>query len=241
MILTFLGTRGYIDACTPQHRMHSALLVAHRGKRVMVDCGEDWLGKLGGMRLHAIVITHAHPDHAWGLKHGSPCPIYATGPAWGAMTRFPIRSDQRRFICPWSRTHIAGLTVEAIPVEHSLRAPAVGYRIRTGRGWLFYVPDVIGIPRAEAALRHVQLYIGDGASVVRPIVRRRDHVRIGHASIREQLAWCDRADVRRAIFTHCGTQIVAGPAAQPARVAAMGREYDIDAQIAYDGMKLRIL
>ena len=48
----------------------------------MVDCGEDWLGNLDGLHLHAIVITHAHPDHAFGLKEGAPCPVYATQITW---------------------------------------------------------------------------------------------------------------------------------------------------------------
>lgn len=41
MKLTFLGTRGYIEAKTRRHRQHSALLVAYNGQQVMVDCGED--------------------------------------------------------------------------------------------------------------------------------------------------------------------------------------------------------
>ena len=46
MKVTFLGTRGYIDAATPRHRMHTAALVEYRGTRVMIDCGATWLGKL---------------------------------------------------------------------------------------------------------------------------------------------------------------------------------------------------
>jgi len=45
MKLNFLGTRGEIEAQTRQHRMHTALLVFYRGKKVMIDCGLDWLGK----------------------------------------------------------------------------------------------------------------------------------------------------------------------------------------------------
>jgi len=37
--LTFLGTRGEIEARTRRHRMHTSLLVSHRGARVMIDCG----------------------------------------------------------------------------------------------------------------------------------------------------------------------------------------------------------
>ena len=64
MTLTFLGTRGEIDARTRKHRMQTSLLVRHRRTRIMIDCGEDWSGRLGTVKPNAIVVTHAHPDHA---------------------------------------------------------------------------------------------------------------------------------------------------------------------------------
>jgi glyoxylase-like metal-dependent hydrolase (beta-lactamase superfamily II) len=76
MKLTFLGTRGEIDARTRRHRMHTSLLVSYRTADVMIDCGFDWLGKLNRVDPRAFVVTHAHPDHAWGLKLGAPCPVY---------------------------------------------------------------------------------------------------------------------------------------------------------------------
>ncbi len=49
MKLTFLGTRGEIEARTLERQ-----------------------------RPAAIVVIHAHPDHAWGLRDGAPCPVWAT-------------------------------------------------------------------------------------------------------------------------------------------------------------------
>jgi glyoxylase-like metal-dependent hydrolase (beta-lactamase superfamily II) len=90
MKLTFLGTRGEIDARTRRHRMQTSLLVAHRGVRVMIDSGLDWLGKLKRVDPSAIVLTHAHPDHAWGLKRGAPCPVYATEKTWKELLHYPV-------------------------------------------------------------------------------------------------------------------------------------------------------
>jgi glyoxylase-like metal-dependent hydrolase (beta-lactamase superfamily II) len=64
--------------------MHTALLVSYRGANVMIDAGLDWLGKLKRVDPSAIVLTHAHPDHAWGLKRGAPCPVYAPQKTWQA-------------------------------------------------------------------------------------------------------------------------------------------------------------
>src|SRR5262249_17907880 len=55
--------------------------------------------------------------------------------------------------------NLDGITFEAFPVEHSLRAPAVGYRISTGRTRLFYVPDVVAIRNRRRALQDVSLYV----------------------------------------------------------------------------------
>ena len=237
MKLTFLGTRGYIDARTRRHRMHSALLLAHRGGRVMIDCGEDWTDRIGRVRPQAILITHAHPDHAGGLRNGSPCPVYATSEAWHGMARFAIAPCDRRIVECRRPRWIAGFTFEAFAVVHSIRVPAVGYRIGADGVHIFYVPDVLSIPERSAALGGVQLYIGDGASIVRPIVRRRGEKRFGHAPIRDQLEWCRAEGVRKAIFTHCGSQIVAGDERRSeARIAQLARANDVEARVARDGM-----
>jgi hypothetical protein len=85
------------------------------------------------------------------------------------------------------------------------------------------------------------VYIGDGASVTRPVIRRREGVRIGHSPIRTQLDWCRAQAVARAIFTHCGSQIVGGDErVLGPLVRRLGRKRGLDARIAYDGMELSL-
>lgn len=237
MRITFLGTRGYIDARTKRHRMHASLLVSHRRKSVMVDCGEDWLGHIERIRPQAIVVTHAHPDHAGGLKRGAPCPVYAPAAAWRAMRHFPIAAADRHVLRSERVQTIAGIDVVPYPVEHSLRAPAVGYRISVTGAVLFYAPDLVSIPHRLAVLRGVDLYIGDGAALVRGIIRRRRRARIGHTPILAQLDWCARQGIRTAIFTHCGSAIVGGDErAAQAWVQASGAARQVRASLAYDGL-----
>ncbi len=89
------------------------------------------------------------------------------------------------------------------------------------------------------ALRDVTIYIGDGASIVRPLLRRRGGIAIGHASIRAQLVWCQTEGVTRAVFTHCGSQIVGADGRSiAARIRRLGREHEVAARIAYDGLFL---
>ena len=237
MRLRFLGTRGEIEARTRRHRRHSSLLVGYRRREVMVDCGLDWRSSLARVRPAAIVLTHAHPDHAAGLRDGAPSPVYATAETWSALERYPI--GERGIVEPRRPLTVLGIEFEAFPVEHSLRAPAVGYRVTAGRAVIFYAPDLVSIVDEQQALRGLDLYIGDGAAVRRSIIRRRDGRAIGHASIRAQLAWCASAGVRRAVFTHCGSEIVKGDARRvAAAVRVLGSEHGIEALIAHDGLEL---
>lgn len=237
MKLTFLGTRGYIEARSRRHRRHSALLVSHKKRRIMIDCGSDWERKLTRVVPHAIFVTHAHPDHAWGLKAGADCPVYATQESWKGMAGFPI--DDRHAVSPRDPLQVEGIVFEAFPVVHSLRAPAVGYRIRAGRVVVFYVPDVIDVPDRSDALTGIRLFIGDGASLTRPLVRRKGNKLFGHTTVRAQIGWCEQAGVDRAIFTHCGSEIVAGDErVLGSKVRAMGRTHGVEAEIAHDGMEI---
>jgi len=236
MKLVFLGTRGEIEARTRRHRMHSSLLVSYRSTRVMIDCGLDWLGKFERLRPGAIVLTHAHPDHAWGLKNGSPCPVYAPYKTWQTLQLCPIK--ERHLIKERTLTKIFDILFEAFPVEHSILAPAVGYKVSAGRARIFYAPDPIFIHDRAAALNGVQIYIGDGATLTRSFVRKRGKHLIGHAPVHTQLTWCRKESVPRAIITQCGSEIVTGNERKlTAKLRAMATEPALEARIAYDGME----
>jgi phosphoribosyl 1,2-cyclic phosphodiesterase len=239
MILTFIGTRGEIDARKRRHRMHTSLLVSHRAANVMIDAGLDWLGKLESLDPNAIVLTHAHPDHAWRLKHGVPCPVHATEKTWQELSHYPIKD--RHVIKEHTPTKICGITFEAFAVEHSILSPAVGYRLSAGRARIFYAPDLIFIHERSAALKGVQIYIGDGATVTQSFIRKRGKALIGHSPVRTQLTWCQKEGVPRAIITHCGSEIVTGDERKiAAKICAMAAERRVDVRIAYDGMKVKL-
>ena len=203
----------------------------------MIDCGADWLSRLKRIDPTAIVLTHAHGDHAFGLAHGAACPVYATAETLSLIARFPLA--ETRVVEPQRPFSVGTISIEAFRVAHSLRAPAVGYRIAAGRKAFFYVPDIAALLEPEEALSEVALYIGDGATLKRSMVRRRGRDLIGHATVNDQLAWCREQGVGRAIFTHCGRGIVRSESrAVAALIAKLGQEHGVDASVAHDGRRL---
>ena len=72
-------------------------------------------------------------------------------------------------------------------------------RARAARACIFYAPDLIFIHERSAALKGVQIYIGDGATVTRSFIRKRGTALIGHSPVRTQLTWCQKEVVPRAI------------------------------------------
>jgi phosphoribosyl 1,2-cyclic phosphodiesterase len=241
MKITFLGTRGYIDLKKRTHRRHTATLVSYKNTHILIDWGLDWLGKLDQLIPvpDAILITHGHPDHAWGLQHGALCPVYASEATWKLIDKYPIA--QRHVAKPRVRFKIGPFTCEAFFVIHSLRAPAVGYRISAGGKTIFCAHDIISIPERHEALHNVDLYIGDGASITRPIIRRKGNKLFGHTTIRAQIGWCQKEKVPRTYFTHCGSQIVGGDERiLGPEVKALGKERGVDARIAHDGLQINV-
>lgn len=134
---------------------------------------------------------------------------------------------------------ICGITFEGFPVEHSILSPAVGYRVTAGRACTFYAPDLTFIHERSAALKAVQLYIGDGATVTRSFIRKRGKALIGHSPVQTQLTWCQKEGVPHAIITHCGSEIVIGDEREiSAKLRTFADGRGVEVRVAYDGMKV---
>jgi phosphoribosyl 1,2-cyclic phosphodiesterase len=249
MKFTFLGTRGEIEARSRRPGRPASVLVAsgsgrvRMSKGVMIDCGEDWLEIFQEINPGGIVLTHAHPDHAWGLREGSHCPVWATEETWAAIDEYPIAD--RHIVRPREKFEVMGLTFEAFPVDHSVRCPAVCYRVSDGEdASVLYAPDVVAIKDRTAAMKGVDVYVGDAATLTTSFVRKVGEgvgTLVGHTTVQAQIGWCRAENVERAVFTHCGMEVTTAPEGEAEEaVRRLGLDRGVEAVIAFDGMELSV-
>jgi len=233
MQLTFLGSRGSHAVTSPTHQRHSALLVESGGVRLMLDCGSDWDDAVLAIAPDAIILTHAHDDHAGGIGPEIECPVFAAAGTWGALNEVEIRN--KRIFSAGQQLTFGGIRLTPFAIAHSFRAPAVSLHIESPIGRCCYAPDIAGIDSPDM-LRGDLLYIGDGSAWDETLLRQEAGQSCGHAPIPLQLAWCLEAGVAEAIFTHCGEQVVRRAAEMQARLKSRAAESGVTASFAYDGM-----
>jgi len=233
MKLIFVGTKGEVDTSRQRYESNASLLIEDDLK-LLIDYGHTEMIPLEALRPDYIALTHAHPDHVGGLKGEIEVPIIAT-----AEVIERLKEDEdlavKEFIelKPGEERRIDSWKIEAIPVVHSIRAPAVGYLIEVEGFRIGYFPDYLEIPEKHRhKLSHLDILIADGSAIERDIVRKRDDERFGHASMKTSLKLAKDLNIKRVIFTHFGEEFL-GKGERKAReiLGEGGVSYDF----AWDG------
>jgi len=240
MKLSFLGTKGYIKASSKAHKMHTSTMISYKNTKILIDCGEDWIKKAKKLSCDFLLLTHAHPDHAFGLKKGINCPVYATKDTWKELKKFPIM--KKRIMNKRKKTKIGSIFIEAFSVIHSINSPCVGYKIQAGRKKIFYAPDIVWIRGMKTALKDTILFIGDGATICRPMIRKSKKTKeiFGHTTIKQQLTWCKKYNIPKMIVTHCGSNIVKNEKKAKKAIEELAKKRNVKVKIAHDNMQITI-
>lgn len=204
MKLHFYGTKGYVDESSPSHSGHSAFTIEADGFRLLCDFGENRLGLLEEIRPDAIFVSHAHPDHSWGLEEGSSAPVFASAITHELTAKFPL--GDRIVLEPGKRVRVGPFRLTAFPVVHSIRCPGVAARLEVSGHVVVYSGDIVAFEAPAEALADARLYVGDGSTLTASLVRRQPGgALVGHTTVRAQLGWLAKAGVPRAVFSHFGT------------------------------------
>ena len=245
MRLTFLGTKGEIEESSPEHKMNSALLIAHRNTRLLIDFGKTLKGKLRRIKPTHIVLTHAHSDHAWGfVEEDRDTDAYMLDAVWNTLKPSIRDLLDKRILHRYYWKKIGDIMIQPVPVSHSWKFPTNGFLIRTDHKTIGYFPDILSMRDRKKILSKLDLYIGDGSGLkeypgrVRRDKRNRPY---GHALIRDQVRWCAEAGVKDIIFTHCGRQIVTMSKEKlNEEIEKLEEEFDVKIRIATDDWKIEL-
>jgi phosphoribosyl 1,2-cyclic phosphate phosphodiesterase len=253
MLVTFLGTGTSSGVpviscdcavCTSEdphnQRYRSSILLQWDGRNVVVDTGPEFRLQALRARLHrldAVLLTHEHADHIFGLDdvrfftmrgEGS-LPLFAEARTLETVrAAFPYifhgqpvagslrpSLELRELSGPFD---LFGATVQPIRVFHG-KLPITAFRI----GDFAYVTDCSRIPpESEALLQGLD-------TLVLGALRHRPHPT--HFSLSEAVETAQRLAPRRTLLTHIGHDLdhAATNAALPASI-----------QLAHDGLRIEV-
>jgi phosphoribosyl 1,2-cyclic phosphate phosphodiesterase len=193
-------------------RTRASILVHENGTSLLCDTSQDFRDQMLAQRVRridAVLYTHGHADHIYGLpdirsysRHqNGAIDVYGSQETLECLVNsFDYVFGAAHFVgggIPELRPHllaapqeVGGVYVTPIPVAHGALKGCQGYRI----GAMAYIPDVKVIPPASLGLlQGLDLLIIN-------CLRTTPHAT--HLSLQESLDYVERIEPRRCLFTH---------------------------------------
>ena len=203
----FLGTRANIEESSKKHKYRSSFLIEYKKTKLLFDYGTLHKKNLEKIKPDAVLITHAHPDHySWTEENiATNVPVYLTKETF-KYGKF--KPQNFKIIKPNKKFKIKKFTILPYRVLHSIRCPAVGFKIFADKKNIIYTGDLADIVNKDKILNDADYYIGDGSCIRANLVRKKDNVIIGHARITTQINWCKKHKIKNIIFTHLGKETI---------------------------------
>jgi ribonuclease BN (tRNA processing enzyme) len=242
MIIVFPGTKGEIEESSTRHKYHSSITLNYKNTRALIDLGVKYNpGLISEINdFDFILITHAHPDHyIWTLENEErvEVPVYLTRVTFDYAKYKP---KNYRIIEPDTEIRLKDLRITAYRVLHSLRCPAVAYKIKGDR-FVLYAPDIVDFELDKSTItKGVDLLIADGSSLNINMVRRKGDKIFGHTSIRTTIGWCKKYGINKLIITHCGKQVVTMDENELDKKIAEYSEGKVEVKVAYDNWEFEL-
>ncbi|HXF41716.1 MAG TPA: MBL fold metallo-hydrolase [Blastocatellia bacterium] len=218
-------------------RLRTSVLIEHEGDNLLIDASTDFRQqalRIGLTHLAAILFTHSHADHCFGLDDTRPImfrdgaiPVYAADVTWEGLRRIYAYAFEPSSYpgVPRIIAHtidgefsVMGLSVEPLTVLHGQLA-VTAFRI----GEFGYVTDCNVIPD-ETCSRLMGLDV-----LVIDALRFKKHPT--HMTLDQALEYIERLKPKRALLTHISHDIGHAETSQhlPERV-----------EIAYDGLVVEV-
>lgn len=247
-------------------RLRTSALVEFKDARgqeraILIDAGPDLREQAlrhGMKRLDAILFTHNHVDHTWGLDEvrrfnaiqDAPIDVYADAHTDAHLRRVYTHIFERdrnvndSFVAtlighrvqPGRAFTVHGLRITPVPLLHG-KLPVLGYRLEAAEG------DVVGMGSGPLPLAYCTdvsaipteswAMLQGLETLVLDALRDRRHPT--HLTLDQALGIAERIDARRTFFVHMSHDL--GHAETTARLEESG--HAPRAGLAHDGLTLR--
>ena len=255
MKLTFLGTGTSVGVptlgcdcatCTSEdprdQRLRTGLMIENHDQRLLVDISTDFRQQALRAKIHrldAILITHGHADHVFGLddirplnfRHG-PLPVYATESTWHVLRRVFYYIFEAKYVgggLPQITPHViegefevCGLRITPINVKHG-GGDVTAFRFSDGQREVAFVTDCNVIPEESLEkLRGLDVLILDA-------LRFTPHPT--HLHLDQSLEYIAEVRPHRALLTHMCHDI---------KHEEASRQLPSHVEFAYDEMQVEL-
>jgi ribonuclease BN (tRNA processing enzyme) len=181
-VTTRLVVIGSAGTHSSAERVCSSYLLQHDGYNLLLDMGPGALHNLCKVidlaDLHAIVISHMHPDHfldLYGLQYAlrfhpanpGPIPVYGPADMTGMIAAIlPEESMAKmaglldlRHAAPGQVLHLGPLAVELFEMNHPM--PCIGSRTTAGDRVIAFTGDTAPTPQTAHLGRDADLFLCD--------------------------------------------------------------------------------
>jgi len=137
----------------------NATLVIDQGRVLLIDMGttlkvvKEALAKenMNLMNINAMLLTHEHIDHTFGIRYLPPLPIYCTKETLDLPNVEPIE--------PYQKFKIERFEINPISTSHDVKNP-VGFIIKTKEEKLVYLTDSGKIPgKSLQKMKNAHYYV----------------------------------------------------------------------------------
>jgi phosphoribosyl 1,2-cyclic phosphate phosphodiesterase len=228
-------------------RTRASMLIEHKNRTVLIDCGPDFKKQIKRLPEHAkqtidaCVITHAHVDACGGLKFLNELAenqdtyifLYLLE---GTARRIKHLSRFKRlktvYLKPANPVTEGKITITPIPVRHGMKNthyPTLGYRIND----IIYASDCAGTESEYLKYFHKARYVFlDGSMWFGTQIR-------GHFNVVSAIDFANKIHAKKVYLTHIGHSYpIHENAEKEVKKYALLKNKKMEVNLAYDGLKI---